>query len=409
MKNRLKRFSELVVMLLAVMLLLCACSSSAIPETESGSGGSGERGLNNDSKSVTLQIYHDLLHSLKDDGTFLQFAHMEDLDNDGVEELMLLHDNTKFTLYTIDHENEKAEAIVSEEYVDGFMCYEEMVQNETYAEAAESVGEEPYVRIRYSEDHSALLISKSTMDLYAYTIADCKTWSTSDCKEIYDSQTGQIYAVKDGQKIDDDTFYSLTIEDTQYDFPDELNFILAGELPDTASKDDHGNQLIIYKDFLNEYLTDNGQSTDNPDYFQLIYIDDDEIPELILSHGSSFSSQVELYSIQDGEVTILGENLGSNGEIFYIPNQNKILSTINKESGTATLYEIRDGYLNKIHSSSMQTGMDGMYFTIDGQNVSEEDGLKFWGWDENTEFISAGTEESNASLLDEENIDAVLS
>ena len=174
-----------------------------------------------------LAAYRSLLADLNKQGCFLQYAHMEDLNNDSVDELMVLHDNTRFTIYAIDEKSSDPIAVLNEEYEKGFVNFEgdEFMKDETFAEAMKSPIK-PFLRIWFSVDHSAIVISKSTMDQYVFSVADCKTWKAKDYIEAYDSVSDNLYALRDGEKIDYETFMAETDTDWNYEFADQVNNLL---------------------------------------------------------------------------------------------------------------------------------------------------------------------------------------
>lgn len=134
---------------------------------------------------------------------------------------------------------------------------------------------------------------------------------------------------------------------------------------------DQNNEYIeVYKDFLlNEKQSERGQNI----RFQLIYIDEDNIPELILSDGSDHPAKVSIYKFIDNKAVLLGE-VGYFGGMEYIDHG------------------------NKVHESTVYFGdfIDG-YYTIDGNRLKELSQLQYYDgsdWDKGEKYMIDDAETS---------------
>ena len=93
------------------------------------------------------------------------------------------------------------------------------------------------------------------------------------------------------------------------------------------------NELKRWQDAYSEVLR-NKLSEDGDRYdprFQLVYIDDDNIPELIYAPIDTHASGVQIYQFIDNEAVCVTDSsgfeyFGSSGEIYYLPRKNVILS-----------------------------------------------------------------------------------
>ena len=321
-----------------------------------------------DGETTEAKSYGTLLRELQDDGVFLQYAHMEDLNGDGTEELILLHDNTALTIYQI--EQGKPEAVYETHADYGFMCYEEEVLDQTYEEAYNSMGGQTAVaELAYDASQHKLRISplnENWRDDMTYTVVDCSTWK----EEL-------------GADAETDGYRNISADgdSAQQIFSDQLSYLL-------GKSDD----MTAYKRFLRQerMISEAGAC------YEYIYLDDDDVPELVISDSSASSGQVTVYDCKDGLVRRVQDQLGSNGDVFYQEREGKLLSKVNKDSGEAVLYDYRDGVLTPSHTSTFSMDMEGnMHYEIDGKSVSEEEGDAFWDMD-GTEYLTAGQDGENA-------------
>lgn len=330
------------------------------------------------SRTAEAESYETLLQQLQDDGVFLQYAHMEDLNGDGSEELILLHDNTDLTIYQLEQGKPEAVYETSADY--GFMCYEEEIQDQTYEEAYDSMGEQTaLVKLAYDASQHRLQISpldEDWRDNPTYTIVDCSTW---------EDEPGT------GDESDEYRNISADGDSVQQLFSDQLSYLLG-----------KSDVTTVYERFLRQKQ----RSLEAGACYEYIYLDDDDVPELIVSDSSASSGQVTVYCFQNGLIKQVQDQLGSNGDIYYKEREGKLLSKINKDSGEAVLYDYQDGVLTPSHTSTFSMDSDGnMNYEIDGKSVSEEEGDAFWNMD-GTEYLTAGQDGENAVQFQADNIGA---
>lgn len=246
------------------------------------------------------------------------------------------------------------------------------------------------------------------MEQRVYSVVNCQTWKTADYVEVYDEANDDLYAMCNGEAIDYDEFMSVTESDDDYEFADQLSEILAGELLQKESTNNISipeevkeSYATLLRDHMNQY----------PEYsdtavFQLIYVDDDDIPELAIADQSSWGSGVALYTYIDGHTQLLGEKLGSNGTVYYKDRENIILSKINKDTGDAYEYMIDNGVLIPLRHSTLKMDSDGyISYTIDGEEVSTEEGKELW---DSTVYTSAGADSEDNFVLNEQTIGQVF-
>ena len=78
----------------------------------------------------------------------------------------------------------------------------------------------------------------------------------------------------------------------------------------------------LYSDFLHEELKD-----DYDFAFSIFDIDGNGTPELILSPGNVHLSQCGIYTVSDGKLTLVDNEVGSNGICFCVPAKHYVISS----------------------------------------------------------------------------------
>lgn len=119
----------------------------------------------------------------------------------------------------------------------------------------------------------------------------------------------------------------------------------------------------VWKSAYRQFLENYSDSQANP-VFGLIYIDDDEIPELVIIGGQAHFDGADIYTIYNDQVTkVNGDySYGEYGSFSYAPKENRIFSGyMNHGYTTSNFYSIVDGKNNKIAS-----------FSDDLENVGED-------------------------------------
>ncbi|MDO4556736.1 MAG: hypothetical protein Q4B70_16610 [Lachnospiraceae bacterium] len=107
--------------------------------------------------------------------------------------------------------------------------------------------------------------------------------------------------------------------------------------------------------------------------FDLIYIDGDEMPELVYFEGGAHLDQAELYTIYSGKAVMLG-NLGAYGTLAYSEKNNRIFGYTgmeeNEELEAEYTYMIENGALAKAPDYKDYTSITTSY--PESYEVSEE-------------------------------------
>lgn len=321
--------------------------------------------------SPEVASYRTLLNTLQEDGTFLQYAHLKDLNGDGTQELILLHDNTDLTIYQMKRNQPKA--VYEKHAVNGFMCYEEAVTDETYEQAYEEMGKDAAgVKIDCNPSEHKISVTPlddNWLDEAHSVIVDCDTWDEVGEEDYYDGSSEGYQNI------------SLAGISQTEEFSDQLSYLLG-----------KSDTMAAYERFL-QY---EDRFLDAEACYEYIYLDDDDVPELVVSENSSFGGQVTLYRCKDGLVIPVKDQLGSNGDIYYKERENQLLSKVNKDSGKAVLYQLQKDELVAEQTSSFSMDAEGnILYEIDGKSVSTEQGETFWDMD-GTAYLAAGQDGENA-------------
>lgn len=105
-----------------------------------------------------------------------------------------------------------------------------------------------------------------------------------------------------------------------------------------------------YKAFLKDYIKDNNivDDTDEGPKFALIYLDEDNVPELVIPQGHFHAAKCELYCYDGKEVKLLGE-YGSWGGFGYRPESGVFtVGFVNQGGEETTYYKLENGAVTEL-------------------------------------------------------------
>ncbi len=138
-------------------------------------------------------------------------------------------------------------------------------------------------------------------------------------------------------------------------------------LPDSQPQTSANQYLDAYATFLRSYKIPKGSSP----RFQLLYLDHDAIPELLISENSGSMVQGQLYHYYQGQVQALG-SFGENGGISYIPSANIFYSSsLSTGIYYAIYHKIQDNTC--IPLIRFDSYSAGNYYEINGSPVTKEE------------------------------------
>lgn len=180
----------------------------------------------------------------------------------------------------------------------------------------------------------------------------------------------------------------------------QIKAILAQEIEDLELKSGLTPQqreaMEAYEAFLAEYAEDFMEKNDmvwedyekyKDDYrgakFTLIYLDYDEIPELVISEGWSLGHSPSVYTYEDKEVVYIGD-FGQYGEIDYVEKEGILLSEYERHlHGHYAAYQVEGTEPEKLlwideywHWDSEENPREGegySTYTVDEKEATEEE------------------------------------
>lgn len=130
----------------------------------------------------------------------------------------------------------------------------------------------------------------------------------------------------DSSAVDYSAPYSSGAADDEVEFETEDQAEIENETE--PAEEQAGNLsvcLSAYKSFLTDFVKKNSDSIDEDGAFSLIYVDDDDTPELVVGAEHVHVSHAELFVFDDGSVKKIGE-YGEFGQLEYLARKNTIIS-----------------------------------------------------------------------------------
>lgn len=140
--------------------------------------------------------------------------------------------------------------------------------------------------------------------------------------------------------------------------------------------------LSVWKDKYEEFLMgviNNTQTVTGYEFevedcmFDMVNIDKDDIPEILISEGSYPGSKVSIFSYDGYEVRHVG-SVGSNGEAKFVENINIILSEEEYDDlSLFTAYSIEEYKLNQVWQGAISLENGETKYIVNDVEVSEDD------------------------------------
>lgn len=287
--------------------------------------------------SPEVASYRTLLNTLQEDGTFLQYAHLKDLNGDGTQELILLHDNTDLTIYQMKRNQPKA--VYEKHAVNGFMCYEEAVTDETYEQAYEEMGKDAAgVKIDCNPSEHKISVTPlddNWLDEAHSVIVDCDTWDEVGEEDYYYGssegyQNISLAGISQTEEFSDQLSYLLGKSDTMAAYERFLQY------EDRFLGAEACYEYIYYKERENQLLSKVNKDSGKAVLYQL------QKDELVAEQTSSFSMDAEgniLYEIDGKSVST------EQGETFWDMDGTAYLAA--GQDGENAVHFHEDTYLNE--------------------------------------------------------------
>ena len=157
-----------------------------------------------------------------------------------------------------------------------------------------------------------------------------------------------------------------------------------------------------YIDYLKKYENE----VENPEScgFSLVYIDNDDTPELVIRDGDAHYSSASVYTCVNSKVVTLVEDLGGTfGIIGYVERKGLIYCDVMYQGrGTTTIYKIEAGTCKKLISlySDGAATPEGMTpdYKINDKSVSKEEYDEAWAEYENNNLSYSSDDDIALSL-----------
>lgn len=153
----------------------------------------------------------------------------------------------------------------------------------------------------------------------------------------------------------------------------------SSDLPETTMEDVDPEipeeVLIAYDQILTQAKDSYRPSayTFQPACYNFVYIDDDDIPELVVATGEAHADSAQLYTYKDGNVIDLGA-YGGYSQFYYYKRSGLIASYFSNMGyyGLSVL-SLNGGVVTKLHQYGFEfSNAEYSNYTIDGAAVSEE-------------------------------------
>lgn len=144
--------------------------------------------------------------------------------------------------------------------------------------------------------------------------------------------------------------------------------------PGNAEGQEPSLWLNAYESVLENKIAD---GIDPSCCFALIYLDDDDVPELVIQPASYHMAQAELYAF-DGSKVIEPGSFGSWGQLDYVPREGVINSSFTGQGITnVTVSEFKDGIVTELYSYAIEMLPDGqsVQYYYNGKKVTETEYL----------------------------------
>lgn len=252
-------------------------------------------------------------------------------------------------------------------------------------------------------DGNTKIMNDSPWDLnYFDTMAKCTEYEGKNFFSVDLSGGGSGYStflasVKDGNAYELDISNSLQgffvkngiCYTTENDFSSGIHTYPEVELIYNSSTQQFskGNRIIseennTISDWKSAYIEVLSNLNNSSARFTTAYIDEDDIPELIVAYDSSHVAGCEIYTYYDGKVSKLEGNptngeFGSSGEILYLPYKNLFDSRYyGTGSNSDSLYRINNGNAQSecnLQYNDYFTTVRVIEFKIDGIEKNENE------------------------------------
>ncbi len=163
-----------------------------------------------------------------------------------------------------------------------------------------------------------------------------------------------------------------------------------------------------YRAFLLQYLAD--EEISDTTMFELIYLDDDDVPELVVSDVGFHLSSAHLYACIGSRVSHVAD-LGSYGGFSYERRTGMIVyGDISQGYSFTEICEYRNGTVKDVWSCSddeLAAGEENATYTVNGTVVSKAEYEAAFNEQTAGHSLMRAPDEKSASFLTRENVQAL--
>lgn len=195
-----------------------------------------------------------------------------------------------------------------------------------------------------------------------------------------------LFAVRGADQADMDAFQlKRRIEDTAAKpVPEDDGSVEEAELTDAGTESvqsvEQSEVLDGYAAFLTEYAAEQKESVgEQTSVFTLIFLDGDEVPELVVMNGDAHLCDAFVYRFEEGGTVPVG-SYGQYGTLFYREKEGIILDSYDSfGDGYDYVYQIEGNQVTLLQSFSERAETSetegewlGSVYMVDGKEVSWE-------------------------------------
>ncbi len=179
-----------------------------------------------------------------------------------------------------------------------------------------------------------IIVLAVTVLLVTFAFSSCTGKNSAPVTESGNETTQDSEILHDSESTENEIATEAAVESTT-----EIKSTVSPEAVKSA-----------YKEFLRKYMKEHGENNGGEEWpkFGLIYLDDDDLPELVIPIGTIHAATCELYSFDGEKVVMVGE-YGSWGSFGYYPRKGIIVGGYAGSGGVSTIYyKYRNGEAEEI-------------------------------------------------------------
>lgn len=349
---------------------------------------------------------------------------LADINDDEKPELVLKYD-TEIESYGVIVYEEDEEFKISKpmiydnqgttiltDYADAVAIYKEKDGNDKKIIVSGAIGsgaENFYFVYEINEADYTAKEMFSCLDEYPHEKADCKV-DEKECEE--DEFLNKLEEFENEYELEN----GYTLKYMPENFTEALKEELTNEDKEDEKKVEDKEWKNAYAQVLEKLSEEDGSTSFDEYTFMLKCIDEDEIPELLVTAGASIASTVEIFTFYNGKAVSIG-NFGMMGTVSCTKNGLINSGYFNHGNDISVLYSLKNGTAVKKISMAIyentqeyeEAGYEGditYTYCINALKVTKEKYDKFYEQYFSEDFIEYNVFEGNT--ITKENIETVF-